>query len=214
MIFVLTGSSGSGKSTVARSLTVDGLEIHDSDEDGVPSDANIAWRQQGIERWRQRAAELDDHDLLLTGQSPLGEVLAAPSAPRLDGIAVALLEVANRSRFIRLERRDPGKWSRQAKRDFVGWARWHHAHAADPAYAPEVITDGAWPAMQWNRWANWKAGDPRWRTEIVNTTDRTVEQCADILDDWIAHVRTDRDWPLRQGWDSPGDRRRDTCFPC
>jgi energy-coupling factor transporter ATP-binding protein EcfA2 len=202
VIFVLTGSSGSGKSTIARALNVEGLEIHDSDEDGVPENVDTAWRQRSIERWLQAAAASSDRDLLVTGQSPLGEVLAAPSAPHLDAIAVALVEVDDRSRFVRLEQRDPGKWSREAKRDFVGWARWHRAHAADPHHAPEVLTTGTRPAMRWDRWNGWEADDPRWRTEVFDTTQRTVEESAEMVADWIAKVRCDPAWPLRSGWHS------------
>ena len=203
MLFVLTGSSGSGKTTVARAVRADNLEVHDSDEDGVPSNADTIWRQSSLESWVQRAAALTGGDLLLTGQSPIGEVLAAPSAPILDGIAVALLEVEDRDRLIRLENRDPGKWSRQAKHDFVGWARWHRRHASDPAHAPEVLTTHSWTPMRWDRWTGWTAGDPRWQTEVIDTTDRTIDDCAADVQAWIARVRADSTWPLRPGWLQP-----------
>ena len=166
----------------------------------MPENADTAWRQRSIGRWLQAAAASSERDLLVTGQSPLGEVLAAPCAPHLDAIAVALLEVEDRSRFVRLEQRDPGKWSREAKRNFVGWARWHRAHAADPHHAPEVLTTGAWPAMRWDRWSGWQAGDPRWCTDVFNTSRRTVEESAGAVADWIARVRSDSAWPLRSGW--------------
>src|SRR5207253_9418828 len=58
-------------------------------------------------------------DVLLAGQSPLGEVLASPSAIELKGIAACLLDVDDRLRRQRLERRDPGKWDVDAQRSFV-----------------------------------------------------------------------------------------------
>lgn len=82
-------------------------------------------------------------DLLLTGQSPLGEVLAAPSAPLLDGIAVCLVDVADEVRRDRLAARDAGKWDAATVDAFVGWAAWHRGHARDPGYRPGVIIDGS-----------------------------------------------------------------------
>lgn len=129
-------------------------------------------------------------------------MLAAPSAPKAEAIAVALLEVADRPRLVRLEHRDPGKWSREAKRDLVGWGRWHRAHAADPGHHPEVLTSGGWSEMRWDRWTSWQVDDPRWRTEVFDTTGRDVAACARDVTEWIARVRSDPTWPLRRGWDS------------
>lgn len=44
---------------------------------------------------------------VLAGQSPLGEVLACPSAPALDGLAVCLMDVEDGERLRRLDARDP-----------------------------------------------------------------------------------------------------------
>jgi hypothetical protein len=128
VLLLLTGSSCSGKSTAARACgQLEQLAIHDSDEHGVPSDADTAWRQHDLERWVQQAIdyERDQVDLLLTGQSPLGELLATPSAPRLQAAAVCLLDVRDRERWWRLKGRDPGAWSRDEMRSFTSWAHWH-----------------------------------------------------------------------------------------
>ncbi len=95
VLLLVTGSSCSGKSTVARGFSgLKGLEVHDSDEHGVPSDADTAWRQRDLQRWVRHAIDLDEDggDVLLTGQSPLGELLAVPHATELD-LAVCLLDV-------------------------------------------------------------------------------------------------------------------------
>ncbi|MEO6085773.1 MAG: hypothetical protein ABIQ18_21930 [Umezawaea sp.] len=193
MLFVICGSSCSGKTTAARACTdVDGMVVHDFDEIGVPSTADLVWRQRGLEGWIHRALDYQDNglDMLLLGQSPLGEVLACPSATRLDGIAACLLDVEDRQRWQRLERRDPGKWDRDAKRSFIGWARWHRAHAADPQAAPGVITAGAWERMVWSRWNNWDSDDSRWSVAVVDTTDRTVAQTSYDIGRWIACARS------------------------
>lgn len=105
-------------------------------------------------------------------------MLACPSAPQLDGIAVALVDVADRQRWQRLEQRDPGQWDTVAKRRFIGWARWQRAHAADPRAHPQVLTDGSWERMRWDTWVGWTSDDARWRTTLFDTTDRAPAESA------------------------------------
>jgi hypothetical protein len=207
MLFVLTGSSCSGKSTVAaRCNGIDGVVVHDFDEIGVPSNADAAWRQTALETWTARAVDEErrGHDMLLTAQSPLGEILAVPSATRLEGIAVALIAVEAGIRSTRLEQRDPGKWNADAKHAFVNWARWHEAHADDPQTQPEVIMAGSSPEMDWSRWTSWTRDDPRWNTEHIDTTGRTIAQTADDVTGWIAltrHKLAQGRLPLARGWE-------------
>jgi hypothetical protein len=102
VLLVLGGSSGAGKSAIRRFLVGKGsenlaglnLRSHDLDEHGVPGGADSAWRQRTGEEWIQRAIEYENEgvDLLLSANLPLGEILAAPSAPRVDGIAVCLID--------------------------------------------------------------------------------------------------------------------------
>jgi hypothetical protein len=101
---------------------------------GVPAGADIKWRQRSMQEWIQRVLcyQADGLDVVLAGQSPLGGVLASPSATELNGIAACLLDVDDRVRRQRLEGRDPGKWDVDAQRSIIGWARWHRGHATDP----------------------------------------------------------------------------------
>lgn len=62
----------------------------------MPAAPTKAWRQQAAEAVVRRALELQaqGRHLLLAGDSvAAGEVLAAPSADRLDGVTVCLLDV-------------------------------------------------------------------------------------------------------------------------
>src|SRR5262245_50459676 len=91
VLLLVCGSSCSGKTTAPTRLRgVDGLVVHDFDEAGVPADADAAWRQRTLDSWVRHAGELETEgmDVLLTGQSPLGEVLAVPLAGDIGGIAV------------------------------------------------------------------------------------------------------------------------------
>jgi hypothetical protein len=193
MLSVLTGSSGAGKSTLAAAVAarVPDLVVRDTDEYGVPSHADTAWRQAELERWVQRAlaVEASGGDVLLSGQSPLGELLAAPSAPALRGIAVCLVDVSDDVRRERLHARNPGVWDEDAVVGFNRWGDWHRRHAADPRFEPEVLRDSGWPAMRWERWASWGSGDPRWRTHRLATTGQALEASVSAVERWIRAER-------------------------
>jgi hypothetical protein len=193
MLLTLTGSSCSGKSTLAHAAgeRLRQVAVHDFDEVGVPERPDRHWRHRMTELWVLRALEYQERgvDLLLTGQSPLGEVLAVPSAPLLDGIAVCLVDVADEARRKRLAERDPGRWDAPAVDAFLGWAAWHRGHARDPRHRPEAIIGGGWPSMAWHRWTGWDAGDPRWRTQLLDTTDQPVGRSVDRVEQ-----------PLLRGW--------------
>lgn len=207
MLFKLTGSSCSGKTALARSV-VDRLQqvaVHDFDEVGVPERADRRWRHRMTEHWVRRALEYQGRgiDLLLTGQSPLGEVLAAPSAPLLDGIAVCLVDVADEVRRGRLAVRDAGRWDAGAVDAFLGWAAWHRAHAQDPRHRPDVITNGSWSEMVWHRWTGWTADDPRWCTHLLDTTGRPLGKSVDQVQRWVTGQRDAHrtgQLPLSHGW--------------
>ncbi|WP_439659726.1 hypothetical protein ACSHWB_46405 [Lentzea sp. HUAS TT2] len=210
MLLKLTGSSCSGKTTLAFSAgeRLSRLAVHDFDEVGVPESADRHWRHRETETWVRRALEYQDRgvDLLLTGQSPLGEVLAAPSAPLLEGVAVCLVDVSDEVRRSRLTTRDAGRWDAPAVDAFLGWAAWHREHARNPRHLPEAVIDGGWPRMAWHRWTGWTADDQRWSTHLVDTTDRPVAECADQVERWVTQqrdaLRSGR-LPLSRGWSDP-----------
>ncbi|MFI1768869.1 hypothetical protein ACH41H_43500 [Streptomyces sp. NPDC020800] len=193
MLFKLTGSSCSGKTTLAHAAVgrLRQIVMHDFDELGVPEGADLRWRHRMTEMWVRRALEYQDRgiDLLLTGQSPLGEVLAVPSAPLLDGIAVCLVDVADEVRRARLAERDPGRWDATAVDAFLGWASWHRKHALDLRHRPDVIIDNSSPEMAWHRWTGWRTGDPRWLTQRLDTTDQPVAKSVDHVERWITEQR-------------------------
>ncbi|MFE2065254.1 hypothetical protein ACFXDH_23150 [Streptomyces sp. NPDC059467] len=218
MLFKLTGSSCSGKTTLAWSVAdrLQQVAVHDFDEVGVPERPDRQWRHRMTEHWVRRALEYQERgiDLLLTGQSPLGEVLAAPSAPLLDGIAVCLIDVADEVRRDRLAVRDAGRWDAAAVDAFLGWAAWHRGHAHDPRHRPDVVTNGSWSEMVWHRWTGWTAGDPRWCTHPLDTTGRPVAKSVGQVQRWVTEQRDAHRagrLPLGHGWPDkpvlPTDRR-------
>jgi hypothetical protein len=173
MLFLIFGSSCSGKTTILSELRERhaGLEIHDFDEVGVPVDADNAWRHRTNEEWVQRAVgeQAAGRDFVLAGQTPFGELLAAPSATELEAISACLLDCDDTVRLARMRGRGDDWAARfgDSLDDFVLWGDWMRGHARDPRFRQFVIREQCDDAMQWERWSDWPAHDPRWRVRIV-----------------------------------------------
>lgn len=180
MLFLLWGASGSGKTTVMNALRgyLPNLPMHDFDEVDVPPDADTAWRQKTAEAWVRRALDYqtDGRDMLLSAQLPLGELLAAPSSPDLDGVRSCLLDCSDYERIERIRSRDGG--SDRATQDMLCWAVWMRMHAREPSWCPDVITGEADPFMQWGRWSDLTANDSEWPVQRVDSTGLTVDETA------------------------------------
>jgi hypothetical protein len=191
MLFVVFGSSAAGKTTVLNELrgTVERLAVHDFDEIGVPADADTVWRHRANEVWVKRALELqaDGIDLLLAGQSPLGELLASPSAGRLDGIEGLLLDVDDATRVSRLAARGD-EWVGRSER-YLSWAAWMRAHAADRSHMEHVVRIAETEReLVWDR-------PHDWQIEVLDTTHLSVEDVRDRLVEWVSRSRLRRSAP-------------------
>jgi hypothetical protein len=192
VFFLLFGSSGSGKTFVLDHLpAIGGLAVHRFDELGVPPHPDRAWRHAATEEWIRRALSCQEAgtDMLLEGQVPYGELLAAPSAPRLESVSACLLDCSDAVRLARLEARGTDWLDRAGGSldDYVAWAAWLRGHARDPQHRPEVITARA-GHLAFGRWSALPAGDPRWRVSVIDT-DRPIEQVVGDVVDWICAER-------------------------
>ncbi len=188
MFLLLTGSSGAGKSTARRAIAsalapaVVCVELGDLVE--FPARPTIAWRHQATEAGVRRALELQTvgRHLLLAGDPvAAGEVLAAPSAEALEGVAVCLLDVAPEVQTERLRRRgdDPGLLA-----DHVAFAAWMRGHARDPEHMPHVLMTGGWETMVWDRWVGVDLPHGAWAMEIIDTTSLGPDKVATAVLDW------------------------------
>jgi hypothetical protein len=196
VFFLVFGASAAGKTFALGELCerVTDLAMHDFDEIGVPPDADTAWRHRADEEWVRRALDYQAQgtDLLLTGQTPLGELLAAPSAPRLNAISACLIDCDDATRVKRLQARGAGVARPNGGRsgEQLAWAAWMRSHAADPTWETDVIhdrtTDGE---MQWSRWSSWRADDPRWRVHVIDASALPVDSVAAALANWIEEER-------------------------
>lgn len=208
MLFLLFGSSAAGKTFVLDALRgrIGDLAVHDFDEIDVPPDADTAWRHRANEQWVLWALDYqrEGTDLLLAGQTPFGELLAAPSASRLEAISACLVDCDDETRIARLRARGPEWFARTGGdlQDYLNWAAWMRHHAADPSWQTEVIRhEATLDEMRWSRWAGWRAGDPRWRVRVIDTSALPVEEVAGELAEWINDERA----LLRSGAHPLGD---------
>jgi hypothetical protein len=149
-----------------------------------PAVVDTAWRHRATEAVIQRALELQTQGrhLLLSGDPvAAGEVLAAPSALRLDGVAVCLLDVSADAQAARLARRgdDPSLLPHHQ-----AFAEWMRGHARDPRHMPHVLTLNGWKAMRWDRCSATDAIDGSWGMEVLDTSRLTPVQVAEEILSW------------------------------
>jgi hypothetical protein len=187
MFLLVSGASGAGKSTARRLVAselepgVECVELHDVVP--MPRVPTLGWRQRATEAVVCHALRLQEHGrhVLLAGDPvAAGEVLAAPSADRLDGIAVCLLDVDSHTQAARLLARgdDPALLVHH-----VAFADWMRGHAADPHHRPEVLQTDGWEQMRWERWS--RLDDTgSWAIHVLDTSSLTAAAVASELLAW------------------------------
>jgi hypothetical protein len=119
----------------------------------------------------QRAVGLqaEGRHLLLAGDPvAAGEVVAAPSADKLDAIAACLLDVNAETQTARLTQRgdDPRLFD-----DHRAFADWMRGHARDPRHMPHVLTTNGWEAMRWERLGNLDPSNGGWAVHVIDTSE-------------------------------------------
>jgi hypothetical protein len=191
MFFLVSGAAASGKSTVAKNLPirVENLICHDYDEKQV-TDKDTRCRQ--LEEWIQLALnhQREGQDFLLTSHSPLGELLACPSACKLIGISACLLDCSDTVRIQRMRERgiDP-RWP--PSQDVLNWASWHRMHTWDPQWEQHVIRGNGSLEHDYSRWMSWQQTDPRWKINIIDTTDLKTEEVLFTIAEWVKSERNE-----------------------
>jgi broad-specificity NMP kinase len=185
MLLLITGASGVGKSTVRAvvagelSPQVESVELTDVAPLSIVR--TRAWRQQAAEMAVRRAVELraSGRHLLLAGDPvPAIEVIAAPSAPQLDAVAVCLLDASAEAQAARLAARgdDP-----KVLVHHQAFAEWMRRQASDPTHMPHVVSDQGWEEMRWERLADLA---DRWRMHTIDTSHLSREEVADEVLEW------------------------------
>jgi hypothetical protein len=210
MLMLVTGASGAGKSTVRRLVApalgdeVECVELGDVVD--VPAAPTIVWRQRATEAVVQRALQLqtERRHLLLSGDPvAAGEVLAAPSADRLDGLAVCLLDVNKTAQTDRLALRgdDPALLVHH-----LAFADWMRGHARDRRHMPEVLTTNGWGEMRWERWTDDQCSMGTWAMYVIDTSNLNARHVAAEVLGWCRRALVGQaptiGGPRRSAWPS------------
>lgn len=188
MFFLVTGASGVGKSTVRKLIEPQFAGVLEAAELamlGSTPQWTLAWRHQMVERMVAHALEVQrkgKHFLLCGDPVPPGEVWAAPSADRLKGLAVCLLDVGEKAQIARLQKRGDDA---QYFHHHVQFANWMRDHVVNHQHRPEVITQNGWPEMRWDRWVGIDAPRPPWQSRVINTSEMDPTEVAEGVASWL-----------------------------
>lgn len=188
MLFLVTGASGMGKSTVRRLIAPefeDALDVVELGMLGSDPKWEIAWRHRMVERAVRRAldAQRDGKHFLLCGDPvPPGEVWAAPSADRFERLHVCLLDAGEKAQTARLlERGDDPKFIHH----HVAFADWMRHHVVDHRHRPEVVMGNSWPQMRWERWVGTAGVQPPWTSHVIETSALGPKEVAHRVAQWL-----------------------------
>ena len=143
---------------------------------------DLVWRQQSVELSVQCAVRLQNEGrhLLLCGDPVTAvEVVAAPSALRLHGVAFCVLDAAPEAQEAQLAERGDDPPLLVHHQAFAAWMR---AQAADPQHMLNVVTEHGWTEVRWDRVPQ-TAED--WRVHVVDTTYLTPPDTAAAVLAWI-----------------------------
>lgn len=125
-IFFITGTSGSGKTTLTQylktKLSKTHFEVYDFDENGVPTDADVAWRQRTTDYWLKKSQEnsKQNKSTIICGVSVPSEILA--SAEKVNQqICFGFIKITDEIIQRRLQARG---WNDQLIRNNINWAHY------------------------------------------------------------------------------------------
>lgn len=188
MFFLVTGASGAGKSTVRKLIEGElrgRVTVCELATLGITPEWSLRWRHETVERVVQLALkeqELRRHCLLCGDPVAPGELYAAPSAGKLERIAVCLLDVSAERQAERLRLRgDPEDLIPR----HVAFADWMRNHVVDHQYRPEVIMNDGWEEMRWEVWNAEGVTNVPWSSRIIDTSDLEPTEVAQRVAEWI-----------------------------
>lgn len=100
------------------------------------------------------------------------EIVAAPSLPALNAIAICLLDADAGSQAARLAARGDAPALLPHHQAFAECMR---RQASDPLHMVHVVSDGGWSEMRWERLR--QVAD-RWGTHVIDTSQMTKAEVA------------------------------------
>lgn len=176
MLTIITGASGSGKTTclpyVKKQLP--DHEVVDFDDIGVPENADKVWRQESTEKWLQYYLH-QNKPMVICGQMVAGEILSCPSFSKIDAIKICLLDCSDIERIRRLKKRG----SYDANQDTLNWSAWLRMHNINLTWELHVIKDAAWEGLDLSKLENTLYCNSILDAMCtIDTSDMSVEQVA------------------------------------
>lgn len=105
-----------------------------------------------------------------------GELLACPSAKKIDKIHFCLLEVSDFERVQRIKERNSG----EADQNMLNWASWLRMHHQDPQWMQHVIIEDNWECLDFSRWKDLENWDFLAKVNILDTTNCSIDQAASL----------------------------------
>lgn len=147
-IYFIGGASGSGKTAIMldlKKIIGHAIAVYDFDDIGVPDGADKKWRQESTEKWLQQLLS-DGKDACLLGQIVLGEILACPSAKKLNKVNFCLLDVGDFERIQRLKKRN----TYGLDQNMLNWSSWLRMHHLDPQWMQHVLFDDCWHGLDFS----------------------------------------------------------------
>ena len=183
MLYFIGGASGSGKTAIMPELQKilgSEIKVYDFDDIGVPEGADKKWRQESTETWLQQLLS-DGKDACLLGQIVLGEIIACPSAKKLDGINFCLLDVSDFERIQRLKNRK----TYGADQNMLNWSAWLRMHTRDPSWTQHVIKDDSWSELDFSSWEQLENWTNKANIKILDTTGSSIQSVATDVSKFI-----------------------------
>ncbi len=108
-IFFITGTSGTGKSTLVDYLKKDlaFAEVHDFDEGGVPEGADEKWRKERTNEWLKKAKSYQQKNksTVICGVSVPDEVENSPEYNKSLNVHYGIIHISENEIKRRLEAR-------------------------------------------------------------------------------------------------------------
>ncbi|MEO8963749.1 MAG: GNAT family N-acetyltransferase [Gammaproteobacteria bacterium] len=182
-LYFIAGASGSGKTAIMSDLEKklgNAISVYDFDDIGVPDGADKKWRQETTERWLEKLLK-EKKDACLLGQMVLGEILACPSAAKIDKINFCLLDVSDIERIKRLKNRN----TYGADQNMLNWSAWLRMHHHEPQWAQQVIKEECWDGLNFSCWDQLTSWNSKSNIEYLDTTELSINKVAESIADWI-----------------------------
>lgn len=184
-LYFIAGASGSGSGKTAimknlQEILGKNFAVYDFDDIGVPEGADKKWRQASTEKWLKKLLN-GTQDACLLGQIVLGEILASPSARKLNKVKFCLLDVSDFERIQRLKKRN----TYGADQNMLNWAAWLRMHHQDPQWMQKVLKDDCWESLDFAMWDTLNDWGSLANINLLDTSALSIIEVAESVAEWV-----------------------------